>query len=42
MFFLDEFLDCLDMGNFVVGDLGGGFDAVFLDVVGHAEVDFGS
>ena len=41
-FFLDEFLDCLDVGDFVVGDLGGGFDAVFLDVVAHGEVDFGS
>ena len=41
-FFLDELLDRLDVGDFVLGDLGGGFDAVFLDVVGHAGVDFGS
>lgn len=42
VFFLDELLDCLDVGDFVVGDLGGRFEAVFLGVVGHAEVDFGS
>lgn len=40
--FFDKLLDCLDMSNFMVRYLGGSFQAVFFDVVGHAEVDFWS
>ena len=42
MFFLDKLLDCLNMSNFVVGYLGRCFNAVSLDVIRHAEVDFWS
>lgn len=40
VFFLDQPFDCLDMSNFVVGDLGSRFQTVLFDVVGHVEIDF--